>query len=245
MLRLAVNTLACLALLTVARADDFEPIFNGHDLTGWQGDAKLWSVRDGAIVGKTDGKIPTNTFLIWDGTAGDFELHAKFRMHGGNSGIQYRSKHVKDAGNFVVAGYQADMDAENVHTGILYEELGRGILAHRGEKVVIMPNGDRYVVGSTGDPNAVVATIKPDRWNDYVIIASGNKVTQTINDHTTIEMIDHQTKKRALEGIIALQLHRGHNMEVEFKDIRLKKLPAGKIISPEETPIPPGTKKVK
>src|SRR6516162_4702598 len=107
------------ALTRSARADESESLFNGKDLTGWKGDTAMWSVRDGCIVGKTDGKIPTNTFLIWDGTAGDFELHAKFRMHGGNSGIQYRSKWDRAAGNFVVAGYQADMDAENVHTGIL------------------------------------------------------------------------------------------------------------------------------
>jgi len=242
---LVAASFVCLTLIAPLRADEFESLFNGKDLTGWNGDSKLWSVRDGAIVGTTDGKIPTNTFLIWDGTAGDFELHASFRMHGGNSGIQYRSKHVRDAGNFVVAGYQADMDAENVHTGILYEELGRGILAHRGEKVVIMPNGDKYVVGSTGDPKEVVASINWDRWNDYVIVASGNKLTQSINGKTTIEVIDHQANNRALDGILALQLHKGHNMVVEFKDIRLKRLPAGKIVSPEETPIPPGAKKVR
>ena len=60
-----------------ARGDEFQSLFNGKDLTGWEGDPKLWSVKDGAIVGETDGKIPDNTFLIWKGTAGDFELHAK------------------------------------------------------------------------------------------------------------------------------------------------------------------------
>jgi hypothetical protein len=59
-----------------------------------------------------------------------------------------------------------------------------------------------------------------------------------------IEVVDHQAGKRAMDGIIALQLHKGYSMTVEFKDIQLKKLPAGKILSPEDTPIPLGAKKV-
>jgi hypothetical protein len=235
--------LVLIALATPLRADEFQSLFNGKDLTGWQGDSKLWSVKNKAIVGQTDGKIADNTFLIWNGTAGDFELHAWFRMKGGNSGIQYRSKQVR--GNFVVSGYQADMDADNKYTGILYEEKARGILAMRGEKVVITPTGDRFVVGSTGDPKKIAEAIKPAEWNEYVIVASGNKVTHSINGMTTIEVVDHQVDKRALDGIIALQLHKGYSMTVEFKDIKLKKLPAGKILTPEDTPIPPGAKKAR
>jgi hypothetical protein len=245
MFRAAVLTFSFLTVAGPLRADDFQPLFNGKDLTGWEGNPKLWSVKDGAIVGTTDGKIPTNTFLLWNGTAADFELHARFRLKGGNSGIQYRSKWLKNAGNFVVGGYQADMDADNTYTGILYEERGRGILAQRGQKVVIAANGDKFAVGTTGDPAKLKAAIKPDEWNDYVIVASGNKLTQTINGRQTIEVIDHQASRRAMDGIIALQLHAGYSMTVEFKDIRLKKLPPGKILSPEETPIPPGAPKVR
>ncbi|HEY1375459.1 MAG TPA: DUF1080 domain-containing protein, partial [Gemmataceae bacterium] len=244
MSRLAALALALIAVAAPARGDDFQSLFNGKDLTGWEGDPKLWSVKDGAIVGQTDGNIPANTFLIWKGTAADFELHARFRLHGGNSGIQYRSKHLKDAGSFVVGGYQADMDGDNHYTGILYEERGRGILAQRGEKVVIAANGDRYVVGHTGDPAKLTAAIHADDWNDYVIVATGNKLTHTINGSLMVEVIDHQADKRAADGIIALQLHRGFKMVVEYKDIKLKKLPAGKILSPEDTPIPPDAKKI-
>jgi hypothetical protein len=245
--RLAVFAIAILGALTQPRsplhADEFQSLFNGKDLTGWEGDQELWSVKNGAIVGQTDGK--KHTFLIWNGTAGDFELHAKFRLHGGNSGIQYRSKQIKEAGEFVVGGYQADMDGKNEYTGILYEERGRGILARRGEKVIIAANGDRFVVGLTGDPKKLTAAIKPDDWNDYIIVASGNKLTHTINGAPMIEVIDHQADKRSLDGIIALQLHKGYVMTVEFKDIQLKTLPAGKILTPDETPIPPGAKKVR
>lgn len=222
-----------------------KPLFNGKDLTGWRGDTKLWSVHDGAIVGQTDGKIPANTFLIWDGSASDFELRAKFRLKGGNSGIQYRSKQLKDAGNFVVSGYQADIAADERYTGILYEERGRGILAERGQKIVIGPNGDRFLVGTTGDSARLKAAIKSGEWNDYLIVANGNKLTHSINGLLMIEIVDHQASKRAMDGVIALQLHRGSPMVVEYKDIVLKPLPPGKILAPEETPIPADAKKLK
>lgn len=166
-------------------------------------------------------------------------------MHGGNSGIQYRSKHFKGAGTFVVGGYQADMDADNTYTGILYEERGRGILAQRGQRIIIAPGGDRYVVGSTGAAAKLKAAIKSGEWNDYVIVATGNKMTQSINGQPMIEVVDLQADKRSLDGIIALQLHRGYSMTVEFKDVRLKRLPPGKILTPAEAPIPPGAKKAR
>ena len=69
-------------------------IFNGKDLKGWNGDPKLWSVKDGAIRGETTeaNKANGNTFIIWeDGTLKDFELRLSFRCNAtNNSGIQYR-----------------------------------------------------------------------------------------------------------------------------------------------------------
>src|ERR1051325_8453468 len=110
---------------------EFKSIFNGKDLTGWDGNPKFWSVKDGAITGQTtdDNKTAGNTFLIWkDGTVDDFELRLSYKIVGGNSGIQYRSK---DLGEWVVGGYQGDFEAGDTYSGILYEERGRGILALR------------------------------------------------------------------------------------------------------------------
>ena len=56
-------------------------------------------------------------------------------MHGGNSGVQYRSKMLDDNSKkfFRVGGYQADFDAKNTFSGIVYDEAGvaggRGIMA--------------------------------------------------------------------------------------------------------------------
>lgn len=205
-------------------ADGFVSIFNGHDLTNWEGNPKLWSVKDGAITGQTtaENKITKNTFLIWKGgTVADFELRLKFKMQGGNSGIQYRSK---DKGDWVVNGYQADIDAANTYTGILYEEGGRGIIANLGQKVVIGADGKIKVVEKIADPKDIRAAVKKEDWNDYVIVAKGNHLTHTINGITTVDIADEQESKRSMEGIVALQLHVGPPMVVQFKDIQFKTL---------------------
>jgi hypothetical protein len=210
----------------------FESIFNGKDLAGWEGNPKLWSVKDGAITGQTtaENPAPGNTFLVWtNGTVGDFELRCSFRLVPGdsqgfaNSGIQYRSK-LFEAKNWVVGGYQADMEAGPTYTGILYEERLRGLMAERGQKVVWTKEGKKEVVGSVGNAAEIQAAIKQGDWNDYVIIAKGNHLQQFINGKQTVEVTDEDEAKRALSGILALQLHAGPPMMVQFKNIRIKRL---------------------
>ena len=127
--------------------------------------------------------------------------------------------------NWVVGGYQADMEAGPTYTGILYEEgLTRGIMAARGEKVVWDKDGKKQVVGSLGDAAEIGAAIKKGDWNDYVIIAKGNHLQQFINGKQTVDVVDEDEAKRALSGVLALQLHAGPPMTAQFKNIRLKKL---------------------
>ena len=240
-LRRVLPALAGLALFAtsslfssgVALAADEEPgfksLFNGKDLSGWDGNPKFWSVKDGAITGQTTAENPTqgNTFLIWrDGTLDDFELRLSYKIVGGNSGIQYRSK---DLGDWVVGGYQGDFEAGDTYSGILYEERGRQILAQRGQKTEIDPDGRVKVVGSVGDSKEIQAAIKKEDWNDYVIIAQGNHLKHVINGKVTAEVTDNHPAGRAMSGILALQLHAGPPMTVQFKNIRIKrtKLTAG------------------
>ena len=204
----------------------FHSLFNGRDLTGWSGDKKFWSVEDGAITGRTSAENPTpgNTFLIWtQGEVDDFVLKLKYRIADGNSGIQYRSV---DLGNHVVSGHQADFEAGDSWSGAHYEERGRGTLARRGEKTRVGKDGKSVLIGTFGDTAALQGAIAEKEWNDYEIIASGNRMTHKINGVTMSEIIDDYGRA---SGILALQLHAGPPMEVQFKDIRLKRLPlAGK-----------------
>jgi uncharacterized protein (TIGR03067 family) len=214
----------------------FKSLFNGKDLTGWDGRSIHWSVRDGAITGVTTKEHPAkgNNFLIWtNGTVGDFELRLSYKITANNdkgfanSGIQYRSKEFPDAGDHVVGGYQADLEAGNTYSGILYEERMRGILAERGQKVVIKEVDGKTVkdvIGSVGNSAEIQAAIKKDDWNDYVVIARGNHLQHFINGKQTVDVVDEQQSKAAKSGILALQLHAGEPMTVQFKNIRIKPL---------------------
>lgn len=229
-------TLLALASLGVLAHAGEKQLFNGKDLSGWKGQPEFWSVQDGALTGKTtdETKVKENTFLIWqDGEVSDFELTFKYKIvdakgesNGfGNSGVQYRSKVVKPEYS-VVAGYQADFECGKTYSGILYEEKGRGILAKRGEKVVIhegdAPNKPKIEkTGEVGVSDEIQAAIKPADWNEYKIVAKGNHLQHFINGKQTVDVTD-ETAVGAKSGILALQLHAGSPMTVQFKDIVLK-----------------------
>ncbi|MFN7629522.1 MAG: DUF1080 domain-containing protein, partial [Pirellula sp.] len=140
-------------------------IFDGKTLNGWSGLSANWSVEDGAITGenKADAPIGGNTFIVYEKPVKDFELTLEFKIAGGNSGIQYRSK-VFDKDKFVVGGYQADIDANKRYMGINYEERGRGIMAERGEIIAVDKDGKKSRVGSTGDADALLGQSKFEGW---------------------------------------------------------------------------------
>jgi hypothetical protein len=222
-----------LALLTVTPAmvsaeeqEGFKSIFDGKTLDGWKGLEKFWSVRDGAITGETTSDNPAegNTFLVLQGMEpGDFELRCKFRIVGHNSGIQYRSELV-DAEKFVVKGYQADIDASHQYIGINYgERTGRGVIGDRGKKIVYNEKGEKEVVGDSCDEQEFLKSVKKEDWNEYVIVAKGNHLIHKINGFVTSDVTDNH-KDAAKSGIIALQLHAGPPMVIQFKDIQLKEL---------------------
>ncbi len=203
-------------------------LFDGKTLEGWRGRSDLWSVVDGAIVGTTtaDKPISANTFLIYGGELpASYELTAKFMILGGNSGIQYRSK-VVDEKEFIVGGYQADIDDSLTYAGINYEERGRGILALRGERVTIAEDGTK-TKEVFGDAKKLGEVIRAGEWNDYRVVVDGNRLQHFINDTLTSEVIDGETAKAATGGVIALQLHQGPAMVVKYKDLQVRKIGEG------------------
>ena len=203
----------------------FESLFDGHSLNGWSGDSDHWSVVDGCITGSTtaDKKLKHNTFLVWDGEVKDFELRLKVKLLGGNTGIQFRSQ-LRDPKLFRVIGYQADFDAANTYSGINYDEGGRGIIAQRGKRTVINDQGKPQEIGDLGTNDRLVHSIKKNDWNDYRIVAVGNRIQQFINGVQTIDLTDEDERNRDMKGLLALQVHTGPPMTVMYKDIRIRHL---------------------
>ncbi|MAT15989.1 MAG: hypothetical protein CMJ46_12050 [Planctomyces sp.] len=218
-----------------AAEPEFVSIFDGKTLDGWDGNPEFWRVEDGAITGETTKENPTkgNTFIIWrDGMTGDFELELDYKIIGHNSGIQYRSFEVPDM-KWVVGGYQADMEANDRYSGINYGERFRGILADRGQKTVIGADHKPTVVETFGDTAGLQEHIKKEDWNHYRIVAKGYNFVHYINGVRMSEVTDEDKEQRRDSGLLALQLHAGPPMKVQFKNIKLKQFPAKKVSAKE------------
>lgn len=230
-----------------ARADQppegFAAIFNGKDLEGWEGSPEYWSVRDGALTGTADGTLKYNRFIVWKGgTVRNFELRAKVKVSpGGNSGLQYRGTERPDLGESVVTGYQCDVVPDRAdYDGMLYEERGRRILSHSGERVVVDPEGQPWAVGEFA-----LKAHPAGEWHDYRVLVEGNHHRHWIDGQPTVDLVDLDPKGRKLDGVLAVQVHVGPPMTIQYRDVFLKQLPDDlPLLSPEQAPIPEGSRKV-
>lgn len=219
-----VFTIAFLAAGTCLAADDegFVAMFNGKDLSGWEGMPGAWWVEDGAITGQSTQEKPSDKthYLYWKGgEPSDFILRFQIKLLGGNSGVQFRSETRPD---FDAFGYQADFDAANSYTGCLYHNV-RNLIAKRGMRVVISPDGTREEKSFTS-MDALAKKVKLNDWNDYKIVAEGSRIALLINGQLMCEVDDRNATQASHKGIIALQMHKGPPMKVQFKDLRIKVL---------------------
>jgi len=192
--------------LPKADAEGWISLFNGKDLSGWEGDPKLWKVENGYISAKA-AKVNGNTFLIFKHPFSNFVLRAECMIiEAGkfpNSGIQYRSK-VVDPQKWVVHGYQAD--AGKGFWGDLYDEGGVRKTLFKASK-------------------EATAAVKLDGWNQYEITAEGTHLKQVLNGVVAGEFDDKDPEHRAMSGVIALQYHApGENFEVRFREVKIKVL---------------------
>ena len=204
-----MRTLA-LALLLPASVLAADPVklFNGKDLTGWEGDEKTWRVEDGAIAGGSlDANVPRNEFLCTAKTYDHFELTLQFKLLGdpakANAGVQFRTRRIPK--HHEVVGYQADIGQG--YWGALYDESRRN-------KVLAGPKAD-----------AVAGLVKKDDWNEYKIRAEGPHIRLWLNGTKTVDYTETDPKVEET-GVIALQVHGGGKTKVLYKDIVIDVLPA-------------------
>ncbi len=242
MIRVVFALAFCLTFSSVTTADDapaessdMKAIFNGKDLSGWDGDPELWSVKDGVIHGETteEKKANGNSFLIWkDGVTKDFELRLSFRCSAtNNSGIQYRSKHITDGNpknKWVVRGYQHELRNEvgfpNV-SGFIYDEGGkRGRICLAGEKGSWDAEGKKTESSALVDQDGWKKLFRLDDWNDVIIIGKGNRIQHYMNGKLILDFTDNEPNLTLTEGVLAVQLHAGKPMWTEFRNIRIREI---------------------
>ena len=187
---------------TAQAEEGFVALFDGKTLAGWEGDEALWKVADGMIVGDSPG-IKQNEFLATKKIYRDFELRLEFRLREGlgNTGVQFRSRRVE--GSSEVSGYQADIG--ETYWGCLYDESRRN-------KILVQA------------PANIEKVLHKDDWNEYVIRAEGNHIRLTLGG---LQTVDYHEADDAIsrEGVIALQVHAGGPLRVEFRRLRIRELP--------------------
>jgi hypothetical protein len=131
-----------------------------------------------------------------------------------------------DEENYLVGGYQADMDASGDFDGSIYDEAGlaggRGTLSNRGDKTTWSAENGRSAINFANSAD-LKKVIKVGDWNNAIVRAKGNHITYSINSQVMTELTD-QSPSALSDGILALQLHAGLTMEVQFKDLRIKLL---------------------
>jgi len=198
-------------------------LFNGKDLSGWEGAPGWWTVEDGALTAQSTPEKPCTecNYLVWKGgKPADFELTCDFKLSASaNSGVQIRSE---TRPNWDTYGYQADMTGDGGLVGFVYHHA-RGLIGARGEKVTITADGKKEVE-KIGDAAELLKSYKPEAWNTYRIICRGPDITLHVNGVLMCQITDHDASTAGKGGIIALQMHPGPPMKVQFKNINLKEL---------------------
>ena len=187
--------------------DAFVSIFNGKDLTGWEGLGDWWYVEDGALTAQSTAEKPCKAcnYLMYRGSKpGDFELRLKFKVlgKGVNAGVQIRSRRIPNHHEMI--GYQADLG--DGWWGCLYDESRR----------------NKVLAGPPGDERSKI--VRRDDWNDYTIRCQGRRIQLWINGKQTV---DYTEPDKSIEqaGLIGLQIHGGPPSEAWYKEIRFKELP--------------------
>ncbi len=198
-------------------------LIDRDSISGWRGSTEDWRVENGELIGTADGTLKANRFIVADiEPVGNFELNVEVWIsNGGNSGLQYRSAERPDLGPFVVTGYQCDVVANNANfNGMLYEERGRRILAHTGERVVIDTDGQPWRTAKENVP-----TFEPETWHRFRVLVQGNHHRHWIDDVMTADVIDLDETNRSLSGVLGVQVHVGPPMTIRYRNLFLKRLP--------------------
>lgn len=207
--------------------DNFQAIFDGHSFKNWDGDTSYWRIQDSSIVGTVTREHPlsANTFLIYTGSLPeDFELQLDYLVSAdGNSGVQYRSEPVPGI-PYALQGYQADLDGENVYTGQNYEERGRGFLAMRGQSVELRTAQTPLIIDTLASSDSLKALIHTNDWNALTIRADQFRMQHFINGVKMSEALDQDSINRKKTGLLGLQLHVAPQMQVKFRNIKIKSI---------------------
>lgn len=217
--------------------ENWTPLFNGQDLTGWEIKAKpadlnkgFWKVRDGYIEANTLDK-PDHDY-IWlysEHEYQDFEIKFQFQAFPespGNSGIQIRSRY--DEISFWLNGPQIDIHPPGYwRTGMMWDET-------RGNQRWIFPEipEGEWVDSTMALTDHALYFSRDGIWNEMRVRAKGNRIEAWLNgskitDYDGEGVLDdavHRKLNVGQKGHIAFQIHTGDELKIRYREIYIKEL---------------------
>ena len=176
-----------------------QPLFNGKDLTGWKiyGTEK-WFVENGLLVCES-GPDKQYGYLATEKFYKNFDLTLEFlQVSDGNSGVFFRST----IEGTKIAGWQCEVAPKGHDTGGIYESYGRGWLKQIDD--------DKENI------------LKPGEWNTMRIKVVGDRVQTWLNGQQMVDLSDEKIGKA--NGSIALQIHEGGGIKVEWRNMVIEEL---------------------
>lgn len=185
----------------VLPGEDWVPLFNGKDLTGWVEVGKeKWTVEDGTIHGVAVTK--EYGYLMTEKNYKDFHLAIQFKCEGGgNSGVFFHTA-FKPGTPTVTQGLQFEIDcALGRHTGGIYGD---------GRAWIVWPAPENEIVVRRGE------------WNEFLLKVEGNRYVSRLNGVLMVDFTD--PAPRSFDGAIALQLHSGGAGDMRFREIYIRDL---------------------
>jgi hypothetical protein len=183
-------------------------LFNGKDLSGWEGHEKYWTVRAGVIVGKNTEAVPVSTYLLTKRKFSDFRLVCDFKLAESemHSGIAIWGRVAPDKGDpYTYAGHLVMFPSGYG----FYDLYGRNMIHNNGDKA--------KKVGKQHD------------WNHIEILAQGNRIRFALNGDLISDWREPEPT-RIKEAPIGLQLHSNKvPQEVQFKNLVLETFPQDRL----------------
>lgn len=190
-----------LFVASVAKSDDgAQDLFDGKSLDGWEvrpdkDTEDHWVVKDGVIIAENVNKKGSNLWTIKEYKDYEIELDYQTSSEYYDTGVMLRG------------------DGHQVQLGI------SGSLKKDMSACVYAPADKRGSYPGVSEKGTEV--LKLGQWNHLRIILTGKRIQTFLNgepcvDYTGVAIND--------EGPIGLQLHGGHHMKIQFKNIKLKVL---------------------
>jgi Domain of Unknown Function (DUF1080) len=202
----AIVFISCILLVTMCNAQQWEPLFNGKNLTGWSILDKPADVRiiEGAIVLHMTPHTSRHAFIRTNKKFKDFIFEVEFKRDSIlDSGIMFRTIDAPDTAFSAIFGYMVKIDPQTKRkwTGGILTDYGNGFQWHNS------------LEGNEPGRNAE----KPQgQWNKVRIEAIGQNYKVWVNDLQTADLHDD---KYLQPGYIAFKIH---YLQGEFEKSKLE-----------------------